>query len=118
MKLLAFFYTITTFIDWIMHEAGKASIRNKDLLCYNKDYIIVNTNLGGLFMLFFTITAYFYALFMWYVFYYIPKKQGVVQDRNVEDLESIRSNSMILLDEENVKTVIRELDYDRKFTKS
>lgn len=41
-----------------------------------------------------------------------------MQNKTVDDVGGlIRSESLIIQDEENFKTVIRELDYDRKFTK-
>ena len=120
MKLLAIFYSICTVLDWVMFLAGRASVTNNDLICYKKTVILVNTNLGGLYMLAFSILAYIYATFMWYVFYNVPRSMGLVTSRTVDDIGGlIRSHTgSIYENEENIKTVIRELDYDRKFTKS
>ena len=85
MKLLAIFYSICTVLDWVMFLAGRASVSNNDLICYKKTVILVNTNLGGLYMLAFSILAYIYATFMWYVFYNVPRSMGLVTSRTVDD---------------------------------
>ena len=119
MTLLAVFYTVCTFVDWIMFLSGKATIHNKEILCYKENYVLVNSNLGGLYMLVFTIITYTYAMFMWYVFYQVPKKFGVVTRRSVDDVADMigTGDTSIMMDEENLKTVVRELEHDRRFTK-
>ena len=80
--------------------------------------ILVNSEMGALFMLTDSIAIYFYAIFMWYVFYAVPKKYGVVNHRAVDDVDMIGpGNNSIVIDEENVKMVVRELEYDRHFIK-
>ena len=65
------------------------------------------------------ISTYGYAIFMWYVFYAVPKKYGVVSRRAVDDVDMIGpGHSSIMIDEENVKMVVRELEYDRRFIKN
>ena len=55
---------------------------------------------------------------MWYVFYAVPKKYGVVSRRAVDDVDMIGAgNKSIMIDEENMKMVVRELEYDRHFIK-
>ena len=70
-------------------------------------------------MLVFTIITYTYAMFMWYVFYQVPKKFGVVTRRSVDDVADMigTGDTSIMMDEENLKTVVRELEHDRRFTK-
>jgi len=65
-------------MDWVLLMTGKMSIRNNHILCIKQKKILVNSNLGGLYMLCFSISSYTYALFMWYVFFYVPRKYGVV----------------------------------------
>lgn len=120
MKILAGFYAVCTAIDWLMFLGGKASITNSDLLCYDKTILLVNSNLGGLYMLSFGVSVYTYAMFMWFTFYQVPKKFGVVSRRHVDDVGAMVApgcDTSIYLDEENLKTVVRELDYDRRFTR-
>lgn len=117
MNILASFYAVCTIIDWLMFFGGKIAIANKDLLCYKKTVLLVNSNLGGLYMLSFAVSVYIYAMFMWYTFYQVPKRYGVVTHRDVSDLGGMTpgNDSSIILDEENLKSVIRELDNDRRF---
>ena len=119
MKILAGFYAVCTCIDWLMFLGGKKSITNNDLLCYEKTILLVNSNLGGLYMLSFAVSVYIYAMFMWFTFYHIPKRFGVVSRRNVDDVGGMipGCDSSIILDEENLKTVVRELEHDRRFVK-
>lgn len=80
--------------------------------------ILVNSEMGALFMLSDSIAIYFYAIFLWYVFYAVPKKYGVVSRRAVDDVDMIGpGHNSIMIDEENVKMVVRELEYDRHFIK-
>jgi hypothetical protein len=65
----------------------------------------------------YAIASYLYAFFMWYVFYLVPMKHGVVSRQNLEGLNMIGDISLDLRDEENLKTVVRELEHDRRFSK-
>lgn len=119
MKLLAYFYVVCTCTDWLIFTIGQVTIRDGQILCYDSEVILVNSNLGALYMFFFALASYLYALFMWYTFYNVPKKYGVVSRHKVEDLDMIGNDySTELRDEENLKTVVRALEYDRRFTKS
>ena len=95
-------------------------MKNQQLLCYDTRVILVNTNIGGLYMLFYAIVSFAYAGFMWYTFYNVPNKFGIVSRRSVEDVGLMigHPESANLKDEENLKTVVRALEHDRKFTKS
>lgn len=118
LKIFAYFYAACAVIDWLMYFSGELALKNKDLLCYEKTTIIVNSNLGALFMLFFGVVEWFYALFMWYAFYYVIRKFGVVTRRSVDDVNMLLDgDTTIIENEENLKTVVRELEHDRKFTK-
>ena len=92
-------------------------MRNQDILCYNNRVIIINSNVGGTYMLAFSLVCYLYAFFMWYIFYQVPKKFGIVSRRSVDDVAMIGDESAIIHDEENLKTVVRELDNDRRFNR-
>ena len=118
MKLLAGFYVICICMDWIIFTTGRLSLETNNLLCFRQNLILVNSEKGALFMLTETISIYFYAIFMWYVFYAVPKKYGVVSRRAVDDVGMIGvERNSIMIDEENVKMVVRELEYDRHFIK-
>jgi hypothetical protein len=41
---------------------------------------VANGNYGALLLLFYTIMTYLYAAVMLFVFYYLPKKSGLVVD--------------------------------------
>ena len=117
MKMLSIFYVVCTFIDWSIFYLGKLAIQGNDLICYQRDIILVNSEVGGLYMFLLTTVAYFYALFMWYVFYQIPKRYGVVSRRSVDDVEMIGKHESFMYreDEENLKTVVREFENEKRF---
>ena len=118
LKIFAYFYAAAAVIDWLIYFTGAIAIKNKDLLCYNKSVIVVNSNLGGFYMLAFSFVEYFYALFMWYAFYYVIRKYGGVTRRSVDDVGILLDgDTTIVENEENLKTVVRELEHDRRFTK-
>ncbi len=48
----------------------------------------------------------------------MPKKYGVVTRRTVDDVDMLGLDSTYMYEnEENLKTVVRELEHDRRFTK-
>ena len=121
MKLLAGFYVLCTFVDWLTFYWGKNVIEENDILCYKGNTIFTNSNTGGLYMIFYSVVEYMYALFMWYTFYQVPKRHGVVTRRNVEKLSPIGQDESAFImaeGEEKLKTVVRELEHDRKFIRN
>ena len=62
-----------------------------------------------------TFIYYTYAMFIWYVFFWVPKRFGQVSRFNVEQLGRVGDESGIIHqnDEENFKAVVRELEHDR-----
>lgn len=120
MKLLAGFYVVCAFIDWLTFYMGRVALTRGDLICYDRNVVLVNSNLGALYMLFLSLVYYSYAMFMWFTFYQIPKKFGQVTRFTVDDVGFALGNEStmhILENEENLKTVVRELEHDRQFTK-
>jgi len=84
MKLLAAFYLVCTLMDWFTWLMGRLAINRLALICYDKNVVLVNSNLGGFYMLFLSLEYYMYALFMWYIFYQIPKRCGQVSHLTVD----------------------------------
>ena len=71
-------------------------------------------------MIFYSAVEYMYALFIWFIFYYIPKRQGVMLRRSVENVAPIGDESVLMMDneQENLKTVVRELEHDKRFVRN
>ena len=106
MKILAGFYAVCTLMDWMMFLGGKMALENGELLCYNNTILLVNSNLGGFYMFSFAIVVYTYAMFMWYTFYQVPKRYGIVSRRKVDDIDGLmvpEVDTSIYQDEENLK---------------
>ena len=51
MKLLSGFYVYCTCMDWIIFTTGKYALQTNNLLCYKKNMILINSEMGALFML-------------------------------------------------------------------
>jgi len=73
-------------------------------------------------MLCLSLLYYGYALVMWYVFFMVPKSLGQVSNLDVSrlDIAAGRESEIMRLEDEedNLKTVVRELDHDREFLKN
>ena len=69
MKLLAGFYALCAFIDWFIYYMGRMSLAGNHTICYDETVLLVNSNLGALYMLGLSIIYYLYALVMWYIFF-------------------------------------------------
>ena len=81
--------------------------------------MLVNSNLGAFYMFSLACSYYAYALVMWYIFFMVPSRFGQVSRLDVEQLGIVGRESELLHlnDEENLKTVVRELEHDRRFTR-
>lgn len=66
-------------------------------------------------MLGLSLIYYTYAMVMWYIFFKVPTKFGQVSRFNVEKLGEVGHDSILIYEngEENLKTVMRELEHDR-----
>jgi len=84
MQLLAGFYFICTFIDWFIYYMGRISLAQDHMICYNSNILLVNSNLGALYMFGLSLIYYTYAIVMWYIFYRIPVRFGQVSAFNVD----------------------------------
>ncbi len=71
-------------------------------------------------MIFYSMVEYMYAIFMWYIFYQVPKRYGVMLRRSVDRVNPIGDESALIMasDEEKLKTVVRELEHDRRFVRN
>ena len=118
MKFLACFYVLCFVLDWVEYLAGSKVLHTDNILCYHGIDILVNTNLGAFYMLFLSLIHYFYSMTMWYVFYKVPQNLGVVSNRNLEKIgtEGDTSRASIIRNDDNLTTIVRELEHDREFT--
>lgn len=72
-------------------------------------------------MLSLSLIYYIYAMVMWYVFFMVPKRLGQVSNLDVSRLDIVGRESEVIRfenEEDNLKTVVRELEHDRQFTKN
>ena len=120
MKFLAGFYVLCFALDWVEFLVGSECLSSNAIICYKGIDILVNTNLGAFYMLCLSLIHYFYSITMWYVFYKVPKNLGVVSsiNRNLEKIgtEGDQSRASIKRNDDNLTTIVRELEHDREFT--
>jgi len=64
------FTVLTDFMNWYF---GKLAINNENIICARESYIIVNANIGAGTLLFHSTCIMGYSLFMYVIFYRIPR---------------------------------------------
>ena len=113
VKFLIAFYIFTAFMDWAAYAIGKKVFKSGDIGCTDKDFMVVETNSGATYMLYYSILSFFYAISMWYIFFQIPKSHGMLKrfkkTERIPDVLDITARSSMHLGEEDVKTMVREL---------
>ena len=72
VNTLCFFYFINIIADLALYFLGNDAIIDGDILCARDNFLIVHKEMGGVFMLFYSIYILVYSTVMWYVFYYLP----------------------------------------------
>lgn len=77
--LLTLFYVISTVIDWLTFGLTQYEQNKKGgaFKCLDEKYLIVETNAGAALLLLFTLVLFAYSLVMCYVFYELPRKEGL-----------------------------------------
>ena len=69
---------INVVTDILLYFLGEDALEAHNLECYNKQFLVVNSNVGGAYMLFYTFTILLYSVVMYYIFYKIPLKYNLV----------------------------------------
>jgi len=112
-------------MDWAAYAGGKRMFDSGDLGCTDHNFMVVETNAGAGYMLYYSTISYFYAISMWYIFFQIPKNYGmlkkfksIITQEKIPDVMNMSVRSSMKLDEDNLKTMVKELESDRKFNKS
>jgi len=72
------FYAISILTDYINHLLSEQVLENNDIICAQNHYLIVHSEKGGVYMLYYTFTVILYSLVMLYVFYRLPMKYNMV----------------------------------------
>ena len=69
VKFLIVFYIFASFMDWAAYAGGKAMFHSGDITCTEKDFLVIETNGGAGYMLYYSSLSFFYAISMWYIFF-------------------------------------------------
>lgn len=78
MQTIAIFYFVSVWLQTLLYLLGYDAIENGEILCASKQFLIIHSEMGGLYMLFYTICLFGYSIIMWYVFYRLPFKNNMV----------------------------------------
>jgi cytochrome bd-type quinol oxidase subunit 1 len=73
-------------MDWVYLEVGRQQLIIGNITCLNNNYLLVVDSRGSYILLLYTLVTYSYAAVLLYVFYYIPKKSGLVVDLTLENM--------------------------------
>ena len=96
-------------------------MRNGDIICVNNRFLEVKNNLGALLALSFDMSSFAYAFVMWYIFFYTPNRFGKLTNMHGVSVimdDQLRKSMTLERQEEQVKTLLREFEHDRQFTKT
>ena len=106
-------------MDWASYAGGKRMFATGGLGCTHKNFMVVETNGGAGYMLYYSLLSFFYAISMWYIFFQIPKNYGMLKKftrrDKMPDILDMSVRSSMKLGEDDVKTLVKELESDRKF---
>ena len=115
--ILAGFYIFATLIDWTLWQIGENLKESGALLCSTLNTLVIVGWRGASYMFLFSVTSYLYCLVMWFTFYRIPKKYGMVNPhllRQDSKMKMLRPNESRRLEEDNVKTLIVAMEEDNQ----
>lgn len=74
-------------MDWVYLLVGQQQLLNGNIDCMNEKFLVVVNNKGSIVLLLYTFLTYSYAAVMLYVFYYIPKRSGLVVGLKLDGAE-------------------------------
>ena len=78
-------------IDWMLIAIGNSLfIDDTSYKCIKSVYLIVNDGLGAAYLLCHSIFVFMFSLLIWYIFYRIPEKYGLLKSA-VADRLTVRS---------------------------
>lgn len=80
MIVITVFYLLSCIADIFYINVGSKEMEKGYLVCFNDSFIVTTNNAGSIALLIYTLMCYAYASVMLYVFYFIPKKNGLVLD--------------------------------------
>ena len=66
--------------DIFYEQAGEYELRTGEISCVNGIFLVPTCSNGAIALTIYTVVCYSYAFVMLFVFYYLPKKSGLVLD--------------------------------------
>ena len=112
VKYLIVFYIFAAFMDWAAYAGGKRNFQVGHLGCTDADFMVVETEKGAAYMLYYSILSYIYAFSMWFIFFQVPKNYGMLKKFHKidkTDIDALSLRSSMVGAEDNVKTMVREI---------
>lgn len=82
------FYLLFSFSDLILLYIGNVVDAHNEntFLCVTTWYMISVTKAGSVFLLFHNLFLYLFSILIWYIFYRIPQKYGLLGHSSAKDL--------------------------------
>ena len=88
--MLAASYIFFVIADFIMMPVGNALFdAGKDFTCVNNVQIEVENSGGAFYLLIYTLILFAYSFMLWYVFYLIPDKWGLISKAKFKRVDII-----------------------------
>ena len=121
INIITIFYLVSSTADWLYIIFGEHALTKGNMYCLDDKFVITADTEGTVILLFYTIFAYAYASVILVVFYFIPKKSGLVLDLTVSG-KSLHltqhqslTESMVLQEKEQAALMIA-LKNETRFT--
>lgn len=72
------FYLINVVTDFMLYFLGEEALEDKTIICANHSYLLVQTQVGALYLFFHTLTILVYSFIMFHIFYRLPLKHNLI----------------------------------------
>ena len=112
------------FTNILLYYLGEEAIANKHLTCANKNYLLVNNELGSLYLWFSSLCIIFYSFIILHIFYRLPKKFNLVsyqrlgQKKINTEVKNINITQSMVKQDENLSKFLTIHEEEDKFAEN
>ena len=119
VNILTMFYLVNIFVQIFLYLLGNDAIKAKALLCARENFLIVHSEIGGLYMIFYSANILVSSLIMQIVFYHLPVKFNLVAfskfGQTKVDVEKINTSKSLVGIEDDLDQMIQVDEEAREF---
>lgn len=115
MLVISFFYVFASISEWLYIKYCFEEVRKETIQCINGTYIIAVDNAGVWILMYNTLSNYLYAVVMIWVFYHIPRTQGLVVGSQAPETlltDEVNLRDSFFLRNEGAQAMIRAMSME------